>query len=61
MTPRERDEAVEMLRYFWEEKGDPTRWTGWDAAKAEFPLIAKAWDAYLEARRRMALEVRCLE
>ena len=26
---------IEMIRYFWEEKGDITRWTSWEDRKPE--------------------------
>lgn len=42
----------EMLRYFWEEHGDPTRWTGWDESRVELEYRAffKAWKDYKAAR-----------
>ena len=46
---------AEMLKYFWEEKGDPTRYTGWDEEK--YPEIAAAYKEYLKKVRMYASEV----
>lgn len=40
-----------MLRYFWQQKGDLTRWTGWSQAPDIPPVVTKAWADYLVARQ----------
>lgn len=43
---------LHSIRYFWEEKGDPTCWVGWEAAKPDlrkcYPEVFAAWEAHLE-------------
>ncbi len=49
MTPELREELLRSVRYFWEERGDPTRYVKWDEACREFPSLGQAW-----ARRQQA-------
>ncbi len=48
------EEQVQQLQYFWLERGDLTRWIGFQAALAdlarEHPEVLKAWQDYLTAR-----------
>lgn len=50
-------EDIYALRYFWEEKGDITRWLGlpraMPALQQERPDILAAWAAYQAATQRM--------
>lgn len=54
-TPLE--QAVTMFKYFWREKGDPTRWCGYDENKALLkehrPELLKAWKDYVVAKRTL--------
>lgn len=45
----------EMSIYFWNEKGNPERFTGWDAeAMGKFwPEFLVAWEHFKSARRTM--------
>ena len=53
---------LHSIRYFWEEKGDPTRWVGWERTKPdllkEHPQILWAWENYLETRRCLTEKIR---
>ncbi len=62
MTDEERDDYANMLQYFWQEKGDPERFTGWDEAlvEKEFPAVAAAWRQYKSARAVMSAVIRSL-
>jgi hypothetical protein len=46
-----------MVRYFWTEKGDPTRYTSWDAERCArlLPDFFYAW-TMAERYNRMALD-----
>lgn len=48
----DREEAVNLLAYFWEEKGDMERWCDFnrDYLAKEFPAVLKAWDDYKASR-----------
>jgi hypothetical protein len=61
MTPEEH--MLDMLDYFWREKGDITRWSDFDRekVKAAFPEIIKAWDDYQTAERVFAAVMRGTE
>ena len=56
------NDDLHSLRYFWEEKGDITRWVGWESKKAEIgkehPQILWAWENYLETRRCLTEKIR---
>lgn len=54
------EKTLDMLRYFWEEKGDIERWTGFDRAAIakEYPEVLKAWDDYNTARRLLTAVLR---
>lgn len=54
------DEERAMVHYFWEEKGDVERWTGWEAAKHKFPLVARCLARYAEAKDDLDRAVRQL-
>lgn len=45
--------AALMIKYFWEEKSDPTRWTGWEAHKHMFPKVCRELEAYLQAENNL--------
>lgn len=53
---------LHSIRYFWEEKGDPTCWVGWEAAKPDlrkcYPQILWAWENYLETRQCLTEKIR---
>lgn len=55
--PRLSLENLYTLRYFWEEKHDLTRWTGFEQAlpalRNDRPDILAAWAAYLAAVQQM--------
>lgn len=46
-----------MFRYYWREKGDPTRWCFYDENRslieANYPELIKAWEDYMEAKARL--------
>lgn len=48
---------LDMLAYFWDEKGDLERYTGWDELQTElqakYPEIVKAWQDYKTSRRTL--------
>jgi hypothetical protein len=48
---------LDMLVYFWEEKGDVTRYCEWERMQPElqrkYPEIIKAWNDYLASRRTL--------
>ena len=46
-----RDSDLGSIRYFWEEKGDVTRYCDWERCKADFPEIEKAWNDFKLAER----------
>jgi hypothetical protein len=48
----DREDAINMLAYFWEEKGDLERWCDFDREHLarEFPAVLKAWDDYKTSR-----------
>jgi hypothetical protein len=59
------EEDKNMLMYFWREKGDPTRWCGWDKAKAimeeeKHPYL-DAWESLKRAEKIMDLYAMMLE
>ena len=47
----DREEIVNMLRYFWQEKGDLERWVDFKRPEVvgEFPEVIKAWNDYKAA------------
>lgn len=52
MKNLDREDAVNMLAYFWEEKGNLERWADFDRGylAQEFPAVLKAWDDYKSSR-----------
>ena len=52
------DEDKSLIRYFWEEKGDITRFGSWEkvkpALRREFPEILKAWEDLNTAKRTLS-------
>lgn len=56
-TPGLPQEDLYTLRYFWEQKRDLTRWTGFEQALPALqharPDILAAWHAYLAAEQHM--------
>lgn len=59
------DEQRESLRYFWEEKGDITRYCDFERLKPvlrdEFPEILTAWDNYQASIKAMDIAIRLFE
>jgi len=53
-----REEAHEMLTYFWEEKGDLERWTDHERGFALFPEVRKAWQDYRMAKQILTAVLR---
>ena len=51
------EEDKSSIVYFWEEKDDLERWSGWKKAKPavarEYPEILKAWEDYKTSIRTM--------
>jgi len=62
MTAEERADYANMLDYFWCEKGDIERFTGWNAdlVAKEFPAVFQAWNAYKGAERVMDAVIKSL-
>lgn len=56
----DRERAAEMIRYFWQDKKDLERWTGFDRdyLAREFPAVLKAWDDYKASRAVLDAVVR---
>lgn len=56
----DRETAVNMIDYFWTEKGDLERWVDFDREylAKEFPAVLKAWDDYKASRAVMSAVVR---
>lgn len=56
-TQEEIEEAVSMVKYFWNHKGDITRWVGWQKWEPWFrknrPEITDAYDRYISAVRTL--------
>jgi len=59
MKPLTEDEW-NMLDYFWQEKGDLTRWCGWEKFVAENPThpIVEAWARRVSAEETVTLILR---
>lgn len=53
-----KQEEAQMLRYFWEEKGDVTRYIGWEDAIEQFPKIKRAWQKYEAAKQKLSRVLR---
>jgi hypothetical protein len=51
---------VEMIKYFWQDKGDLERFTGWEEIKPKYPEVAKAWDDYKISMKILDCVVKCL-
>jgi hypothetical protein len=53
---------ADVLVYFWEEKGDLERFTGWEelqpALHLHHPEILKAWNDYKTAKRLLSAVLR---
>lgn len=49
------EEDLNSIKYFWNEKGNPTCWIGWEKAlpalRRQFPEIVAAWENYQTAER----------
>lgn len=56
----DREQAAEMIRYFWQETEDLERWTGFnrDYLAREFPAVLAAWDDYKASRAVLDAVVR---
>jgi hypothetical protein len=46
-----------MLKYFWDEKEDVTRFTGWEECKDKFPLVQRAMENLELAKMTMQAAV----
>jgi len=53
-TEKITDEDLDMVRYFWEEKGDVTRWVQW---KEKLPLLRKQYPELVDAVDRYRIAV----
>lgn len=53
---------LETMRYFWEQKEDLERMSGWDALqpelRARYPEIVAAWESYKTSRRMLTAVLR---
>jgi hypothetical protein len=60
MSTPTRHDAINMLAYFWEEKGDIERWCGFDREHLarEFPAVLKAWNDYNASREVLNAVIR---
>ncbi len=56
----DREEAVNCMTYFWQEKGDLDRCASFDEAIVHFPDLKRAWDDYKRAERTVRIEVELL-
>ena len=58
------DQDKAMIVYFWEEKGDLTRWCSWEEKKPmveeEFPELIKALKDFDIAKKMISLTVRSI-
>ena len=56
----DREQAAEMIGYFWQEKGDLERWSSYDREylAREFPAVLKAWEDYKASRAVLDAVVR---
>lgn len=59
-TEDERFGDINLIQYFWEEKGDLERWVHWHNLKHEYPEVERAWDEYKRAKRLLDLEIKAL-
>lgn len=57
---RDRECAINMLAYWWEERGDLERWARFNREHLarEFPAVLKAWDDYKTSRLELDAVVR---
>ena len=46
-----------MLKYFWDEKEDPTRYPGWEKCKDKYPLVVRAMENLELAKMAMQAAV----
>jgi hypothetical protein len=55
-----REEIANMTAFFWEEKGDLTRWVDFDLEelRREFPVVARAWEQYQDSRKLLTLAIK---
>lgn len=57
-------EDKSSIQYFWEEKGDLTRWTGWkeklDIIKSEYPELVRAVENLTIAERTISAIVKVI-
>ena len=49
-----------MLDYFWNDKGDLTRWCDWERFKSEHPRhpVVATWERYQAEKEALTLMVR---
>ena len=56
---------LDMVQYFWKEKGDLTSWSSWEEKKPlfqkYFPELVAAWDSLQTAERTLDAVVDSLE
>ncbi len=47
------DEDLRVIQYFWEEKGDLTRWAHWEEKlpllREKYPELVYAWEDHVKA------------
>lgn len=62
MDKEAKDDYANMLDYFWCEKGDLERFTGWNEAltEREFPAVYEAWKNYKRAKAVMNAVIKSL-
>ena len=62
-TEESREAYADMMRYFWEEKGDIERYASFSRERTatEFPEVLKAWDDYNTARKVLSAVLRGLD
>lgn len=63
MATESREAYADMMRYFWEEKGDIERYSSFSRERtaAEFPEVLKAWDDYNTSRKVLSAVLRGLD
>lgn len=58
----QKEDFRNMVKYFWQEKGDIERWSSFDRAFAEehFPHVLDAWERHKKAEKILSLIVESL-
>lgn len=55
MSDKLTEDEAEMLNYFWQQKGDITRWASadWDQINSRAPQLMRLWNAYVDAKSNL--------